>query len=70
VAPDGLVVVEAHSPEAAADPVFWRDPDLRRPLHPDAVRMALEGAGLGETVVVPDPAPVAGPGRYAVHARR
>lgn len=69
VAPDGLVVVEAHDPEAAADPSFWRDPDRLRPLHPDAVRMVLEGAGLGETVVVPDPAEAAGPRRYAVHAR-
>ncbi len=69
LAPGGLVVVEGHDPAAAAaDPAFWRDPDRRRPLHPDAVRMALEAAGLGETVVVPDPGGTAGR-RYAVHAR-
>ena len=28
---------------------FWRDAGRRRPLHPDAVRMALEAAGLGAT---------------------
>lgn len=69
LAPAGLLVVEGHDP-AAVDAGFWRDPDRLRALHPDAVRMALEGAGLGETVVVPDPGGAGASRRYAVHARR
>jgi hypothetical protein len=70
LAPDGAVVVEGRHPAGvAADPDFWRDPDRIRPLHPDAVRMALEGAGLGTTRVETEPEDGA-PRRYAVHARR
>jgi O-antigen chain-terminating methyltransferase len=70
LAPGGLIVVEGLDPEAAREPDFWRDPDRLRPVHPDTVRMLLEGAGLGEVVVTTDGASTGGPPRYAVHARR
>jgi hypothetical protein len=73
VRPGGAVVVEGWLPAAAAaDPAFWRDPERRRALHPDAVRMTLEGAGLGTTRVVEHPGadPGAAPSHYAVHASR
>ena len=53
LAPGGLIVVEGLNPAAlwAVGEEAWRDPDRRRPLHPDAVRLALETAGL-EVVAV------------------
>jgi hypothetical protein len=72
VRPGGAVVVEGWLPAAAAHPTFWRDPERRRALHPDAVRMTLEGSGLGTTRVIEHPGadPAAGPSHYAVHASR
>ena len=51
LAPDGQVVVEGLHPAAtwAVGNEFWRDAGRRRPLHPDAVRFALESEGLGST---------------------
>lgn len=48
LAPNGRVIVEGRHPGAlwALGSEFWRDPSRWRPLHPDAVRMALEAAGL------------------------
>lgn len=77
LAPGGVAIVEGHHPDGVAeDLLFWRDPDRLRALHPDAVRMALEAAGLATTGVTLHPA--AGresgssdePRRYAVHAAR
>jgi hypothetical protein len=53
LAPDGRVVVEGLHPAStwAMGAEFWRDAGRRRPLHPDAVRMALEAAGLVTTSV-------------------
>lgn len=77
LAPGGIAIVEGHHPNGVAeDLLFWRDPDRLRALHPDAVRMALEAAGLATTGVTLHPA--AGresgssdePQRYAVHAAR
>jgi hypothetical protein len=74
LAPDGVAIVEGvHPAGLGADGDFWRDPGRRRPVHPDAVRMALESAGLGSTSVEEhraqdgDRSP---PRRYAVHAAR
>ncbi|MBJ7454436.1 MAG: hypothetical protein JHC74_00090 [Thermoleophilia bacterium] len=77
LAPGGMAIVEGHHPNGVnEDLLFWRDPDRLRALHPDAVRMALEAAGLATTGVTLHPA--AGresgssdePQRYAVHAAR
>ena len=77
LASGGVAVVEGHHPNGVGDDErFWRDPERLRPLHPDAVRMALEAAGLATTGVTLHPA--AGsesgssdePRRYAVHATR
>jgi hypothetical protein len=53
LAPEGHAVVEGLHPAAlwAMGDEFWRDPGRRRPLHPDAIRMSLEAAGLGATSV-------------------
>ena len=76
LAPGGLAVIEGHHPATAADDAaFWRDPERRRALHPDAVRMAVEAAGLATAAVTLHPAtdgegPAVAPRRYAVHATR
>ena len=77
LAPGGIAIVEGHHPSGVGDDLlFWRDPDRLRALHPDAVRMTLETAGLATSGVTLHP--VAGresgsadePLRYAVHATR
>ncbi len=46
LAPEGVAIVEGLDPAGLGDDgAFWRDPGRRRPVHPDAVRMALESAG-------------------------
>jgi hypothetical protein len=75
LAPGGVAIVEGLDPAALGDEgAFWRDPGRRRPVHPDAVRMALESAGLGSTAVEEHGAADGGEGsaprRYAVHAAR
>lgn len=63
LAPGGAAIVEGRHPANTDD--VWRDPDLRRPIHPETVRIALEAAGLTVRAVDGDGA---GAGRYAVHA--
>ena len=75
LAPGGVAIVEGLDPAGLGDDgAFWRDPGRRRPVHPDAVRMALESAGLGSTTVeehgAPGGAGAAAARRYAVHAAR
>jgi SAM-dependent methyltransferase len=47
LAPGGILILETPNPLsiAVAASQFWRDPTHRRPLHPDALRLACEQAG-------------------------
>jgi len=70
LAPGGVAIVEGLDPAGLGDDgAFWRDPGRRRPVHPDAVRMALESAGLGSTTVEEHGAP-GGAGAAAAPALR
>ena len=53
LARDGVLVLETPNPLsiAVAASHFWRDPTHRRPLHPDALRLACEQAGFAAVEV-------------------
>lgn len=51
--PGGIVLLETPNPLSivVAATRFWRDPTHRRPIHPDALRLALEQAGFRDVEV-------------------